>query len=413
MLHYITVLAFAITSVARAQDTLSVMSYNLLNFPDPNPFGKVDTLAGILAWHPVDLLIAEEIHAAAAAQLVLDEALNTSGVDRFSMAAFVPQQSAPWATIKLAQTIFYDHNKLGLRDQMLLYTDVRDINVYTLYLRDNGIFQGDTTFLTVCALHLKASNSQPDIDDRTDMAQTLWDHLATLPAGRQVIIGGDFNIYTGTEPAFTTLLAPAGDIQIADPLDLEGSNWSGSGFGDIHTQSTRVNTLFGDGAGGGLDDRFDMLLISDDMVNGGASLQMVPGSYRPLGNSGTCWNGNITGCSTLQTPYHILRKLYYMSDHLPITMRLATSAVLGVPPQVSAAPAAISITQTGRGVRISHCPSPAVLTLLDMSGRVVFQHALKHSSATTTIPLPEDLHGAFVARLVPVNSATALRIILE
>ncbi len=412
MLRFVTVLVFCIAGVAHSQDTLSVMSYNLLNFPDPNPLGKVDTLAGILAWHPVDLLIAEEIHTAVGAQLVLDEALNTNGVDRFSMAAFVPQQSAPWATIKLAQTIYYDHNKLGLRDQALLYTDVRDINVYTLYLRDNGIFQGDTTFLSVYALHLKASNSQQDIDDRADMAQILSDHLSTLPAGRHVIIGGDFNIYTGTEQAFTTLLAPSGNIQITDPLDLDGSNWSGSGFAEIHTQSTRVNTLFGDGAGGGLDDRFDMLLVSDELANGGA-LQMVPGSYRPLGNSGTCWNENITNCSSFQTPYSILRKLYYMSDHLPITMKLATSAVLGVAPQAPAMAAPISITQVGRGLRILHCPDRAVLTLLDMSGRTVRQRVLGPALTATMFPLPEDLHGAYVARLVSASRAVALPIVLE
>lgn len=411
MLRNIVALLVLVSHAVCAQDTLRVMAYNLLNFPDPNPYGKADTLAGILAWHPVDLLIAEEIHNASGAQMVLDDALNANGVDRFSMAPFVPQQSASWATIKLAQVIYYDHNKLGLRDQTLLYTNVRDINVYTLFLRDNGIFQGDTTFITVCALHLKASNDQQDIDDRADMALTLSDHLATLPAGRHVIIGGDFNIYNGSEPAFTTLLTQAGNIQMADPLDLGGSAWNSNVFAGIHTQSTRVNQLFGDGAGGGLDDRFDMLLLSDELVSGGSDLHLVPASYRPVGNSGTCWNQDITDCSTLQTPYGILRKLYYMSDHLPITLNLATSAVLGMASQGHVDPTC-HMTQTGRNVRIANCIGPATFLLSDMNGRTV-SHQEITSTTLRTIALPDGLHGAFVARLVSARETVALRIVLE
>lgn len=413
MLRSLTPLLLLFVQVAYAQDTLRVMSYNLLNFPDPNPAGKADTLADILAWHPVDLLIAEEVHNAVGAQMVLDESLNANGVDRFSMAPFVPQQSAPWNTIKLAQIIYYDHNKLGLRDQTLLYTDIRDINVYTLYLRDNGIFQGDTTFLTVVGLHLKASNDQSDINDRVAMAETLMDHLATLPAGRHVIIGGDFNIYSGTEAAFTTLLTASGNIQIADPLDLGGSAWNSSSFAAIHTQSTRVNTLFGDGAGGGLDDRFDMLLVSDELVSGGSDLHMVPGSYLPLGNNGTCWNENITNCSTLQTPYGILRKLFYMSDHLPITLKLATSAVLGFPAQDGASFGSTSMAQVGRGVRIANCTGPGSFVLMDLNGRVILQRDIRSGGSSCTIALPEGLHGAYIARLVSTESAVSLRIVLE
>ncbi|MEO8069590.1 MAG: hypothetical protein ABI599_17975 [Flavobacteriales bacterium] len=411
MLRNIVVLLFFATQAAPAQDTLRVMAYNLLNFPDPNPFGKADTLAGILAWHPMDLLIAEEIHNATGAQMVLDEALNANGVDRFSMASFVPQQSASWSTIKLAQVIYYDHNRLGLRDQTLLYTNVRDINVYTLFLRDNGIFQGDTTFLTVYALHLKASNDQQDIDDRADMALTLSDHLATLPAGRHVIIGGDFNIYNGSEPAFTTLLAQAGNVQIADPLDLGGSTWNSNAFAGIHTQSTRVNALFGDGAGGGLDDRFDMLLLSNELVNGGTDLHLVPASYFPVGNSGTCWNENIIDCSSSQTPYAILRKLYYMSDHLPITLKLATSSVLGVAPQ-DPATTICEMTQTGRSVRIANCNDPATFLLSDMNGRAVSRQEIQ-PAILRVVALPDGLHGAFVARLVSAHEAVALRVVLE
>lgn len=385
-----------------------MMSYNLLNFPDPNPYGKADTLADILAWHPVDLLIAEEIHDLSGAEQVLNDALNVNGVGRFSMATFVPQQSAQWATIKLAQCIYYDHNKLGLRDQSLLLTDVRDINMYTMFLRDNGIFQGDTTFFTVYAVHLKASNDPPDIADREAMAQILMAHAATLPAGRPVIVAGDMNVYSGNEPAFTVLLTPFGGVQLEDPLQLGGQAWAGLGNAAIFTQSTRVNTIFGDGAGGGLDDRFDIALLSDDIISGSGPLQLVPGSYRPLGNSGTCWNDNITDCSTWQTPFSILRKLYYMSDHLPLAFSLSTNAVLGLP--TVSTHTAPGMHLRGRELVLRNA-TDGQLTIINALGQLLMETTVGPGRASVELPL--DLDGICIARLTSVNGSASLKMYLE
>lgn len=385
-----------------------MLSYNLLNFPDANPYGKADTLADILSWHPVDLLIAEEIHDLNGAEQVLNDALNVNGVDRFSMATFVPQQSAQWATIKLAQCIYYDHNKLGLRDQSLLLTDVRDINVYTMYLCESGTFQGDTTFFTVYALHLKASNDPQDIADREAMAQVLMAHAATLPAGRPVIVAGDMNIYTGSEPAFSVMLTPMGGVQLEDPLQLGGQAWAGLGNAAIFTQSTRVNAIFGDGAGGGLDDRFDISLFSDDIIDGSGPLQLVPGSYRPLGNNGTCWNDNITDCSTWQAPFSILRKLYFMSDHLPLAFSLSTNAVLGMHPPSS--PTAQGMALHGRGIVLQNTKSGS-LTIFNAWGQAIMETSVE--PGRSNVELPQELHGIYVAQLTSVEGRATLKMCLE
>ena len=226
---------------AHAQDSLRVMAYNLLHFPDPVPEGRADTLASILAWHPVDILICEEILNADGAQRVLDEALNVNGIDRFSMAEFVVQQSDPAEQVKIAQMLYYDHEKLGLQEQHIVLTNVRDLNVYTLYLRNGGLLQGDTTFLTVVGVHLKSSIGYEA--EREAEALLLREHLSTLPVGRMVIIGGDLNVYTGAEPAFTALLSSQGTLNMEDPLNLGGADWYGAANAWIHTQSTRISTI--------------------------------------------------------------------------------------------------------------------------------------------------------------------------
>ncbi len=389
--HLVSLLLCA--SFATAQDSLRVMAYNLLHFPDPVPEGRADTLAHILAWHPVDILICEEIRTEAGAQSVLDDALNVNGIDRFSMAQYVEQQSDPAELVKISQMLYYDHEKLGLQEQHIVLTDVRDLNVYTLYLRDAGLLQGDTTFITVVGVHLKSSMGYET--EREAEALLLREHLSTLPAGRMVIIGGDMNLYTGAEPAFTALLAPEGTVNMEDPLGLGGAEWAGAPNAWVHTQSTRYSTIYGDGSGGGMDDRFDILLLSNSLMDGTGPMHLVPGSYKPLGNSGTCYNQSITACDTTQTPFAILRSLYFMSDHLPITLTLAPGTGVGMP----AAPATASLTMVlrDRSLWLTGGQGAALVQLHDVSGRLLLSRTIGVQSGGAALVLPGALHGLVLA----------------
>ena len=62
------------------------------------------------------------------------------------------------------------------------------------------------------------------------------------------------------------LLDPTNRIRLRDPINTPG-DWNSSSFQpkSVLTQSTRASSIFGDGAGGGLDDRFDFVLLSSDM----------------------------------------------------------------------------------------------------------------------------------------------------
>lgn len=391
--------------VLDAQSVIRVMDYNLLNFPQPVPAGRVDTLRKILAHHPVDLLIVQEIRSASAAASILTGALNVAGEDRFSAAPFVSPISAPWLDEPIAQTIFYDHDKLGLKDQTELVTNVRDINVYTLYLRTPALVSGDTAFLTVCALHLKAGNTEADANSRTAMIAVLMDHLEELPAGRSVIVAGDMNLYTGSGPEFTSLMQPAGSIQLADPLGLEDVDWSyNSSFASIYTQSTRTSAIYGDGAGGGIDDRFDIVLTSADLLDNGSALRMEPGSYKALGNSGTCYNQNITSCNTSQTPLSVLRALYYMSDHLPVVLDLLSDQQVGI--ATTAPPLQLDIADLGQGRLQVHAEGLRSIAVLDVLGRELLRADTYVDAEPLQLPCP----GTFLLRVRTEHGTTARRV---
>jgi hypothetical protein len=136
-------------------------------------------------------------------------------------------------------------------------------------------------------------------------------------------VAGDFNIYTSDEPAYQELLDPTNPIILEDPIDSPG-DWNSSSFEpkSILTQSTRSSQIFGDGAGGGLDDRFDFILLSEFMFESWNTITYEPNSYHAMGNTGTCYNQSITDCSGGLWSDEILQSLYYMSDHLPIVLDL-------------------------------------------------------------------------------------------
>ena len=111
------------------------------------------------------------------------------------------------------------------------------------------------------------------------------------------------NFYTSSEEGYQELLTA-----LEDPLDSPGNWHNNIDFVDIHTQSTRVEQ-FGGGATGGLDDRFDFILISNSLQD-----NVIPSSYTEPGNDGKHFNLSIN--NGISDP--VIDALYYASDHLPV-----------------------------------------------------------------------------------------------
>ncbi|MBK8339954.1 MAG: hypothetical protein IPK99_08125 [Flavobacteriales bacterium] len=416
MRHSVLLILCAVAVTTSAQTTLRVMVYNLLAFPDPIPVNRQDTLAKIIAYHPVDLLITEEMLSEAGADLVLNEALNVNGTTSFSRADFVVQLSDPNSPYKLMQTLFYDHERFTLKEQRTLTTSVRDINVFKLYLNDVDLAQTmDTTFLTIYAVHLKASQGVVNEYDRQQMAEVVIDDLITLPPGSNAFVAGDMNIYSAAEGAYTVLTATGAPMNLRDPLTLP-VQWNANGaMAEHHTQSTRTSPLYGEGSGGGLDDRFDMALFSDAVMDGTDRLQLVPSSYLPLGNSGTCLNDNITDCSPLQTPYAVLRAMYYMSDHLPLVFGLSYSGTVSGVHSFAGNDAPVQLTCGESGtIRLeSDAPGKGLLRFVDLSGRVIYDQQVSYGIGVTSFTARADMpSGCYVVQLLTEQHTVSLRTLL-
>jgi len=251
---------------------------------------------------------------------------------------------------EIVSLLYYNSNKLGIKSQTPIATQGRDIAFYRLYHKPLAA-NNDTVWLYVAVGHLKAGGTASDIAQRGQEAGSLVQHWRSTGLRGNLLVMGDLNVSASTEPAFDSLLN-AGSVpnhRLKDPVSRLGS-WSGnSSFALWHTQSPRT-TSNGCASGGGLDDRYDHILVNDFVMGDSAGIRYVPASFRVLGNDGNRFNGNVNGTFNASVPVAIANALYDISDHLPVVLKLAVGPAL--PSSTQGGPNSDASGQGTKGLRL-------------------------------------------------------------
>lgn len=295
-------------------DTLRVATYNLLKFPGSTGVQRVPAFRTVIHFMKPDILIVQELLSESGYQMFLREVMNFQE-DVYEAAPF---RDGP----DTDNGLFYNHTKLQLINSQQIRTDLRDISEYSLKA-------GEVEF-KFYSLHLKAGSRSSDQNRRLSETTTLRNHLNTLAEGTDFIVGGDFNMRSSSETAYIRLTEDQNDNdgKLFDPLNLSG-NWHDNRlFSRIHTQSTRSNS-FGGGASGGLDDRFDLLLISSSLMRHGG-MDFLFDSYTALGNDGSRLNDSINAGMNGSVPDSVADALLATSDHLPVFADFVFNSVTSV-----------------------------------------------------------------------------------
>jgi endonuclease/exonuclease/phosphatase family metal-dependent hydrolase len=316
----------------QAQDTITVMQYNLLQYgnynsgyadcyeTNNNTQRKDECIRTLLNYVKPDILTVCEFGKTQQLQSdFLRHNLNINGVDYWGTDNIIN-----YANQSIINHIFYDSRKMGLKSHVALSTRPRDTDVYELYLKTTNLLAGDTIKLVCIVTHPKAGISYET--ERLTLMQTVMNYVSQHYAHDNVLIMGDFNIYRASEAGYQTLTRTYqnSDALFVDPL----ANLGGVGewdrniqFAPFHTQSTRrySNECF---SSGGLDDRFDMILMSDEIYMGFNKLKYVNNSYYAVGNDGNHFNLSIDQNGNNAVPYEVAEALFDASDHLPVTMKM-------------------------------------------------------------------------------------------
>jgi len=121
------------------------------------------------------------------------------------------------------------------------------------------------------------------------------------------------------------------DVLFIDPMAPTGvGEWTNNSlFAAYHTQSTRSysDECF---SSGGLDDRFDFILMADEIKFSYNHLRYVNNSYKAVGNDGRHFNQSVDQGYNSAVPAAVAEALYDASDHLPVTMKIAVDVKLGM-----------------------------------------------------------------------------------
>ncbi|MFO8234531.1 MAG: T9SS type A sorting domain-containing protein [Bacteroidales bacterium] len=329
MLRFVVILFVGFVSDVFSQDTLKLMHYNMLfygkdtDFCSQNIETKTEHLKTIFQYIKPDVFAVNELDGENSypvqddEEYLLDNALNTDGIDYY--------KAAPFNETYLANTLFYNSDKLVLDSHKPIRFHVgkyeKIFNAYTFYYRSDDLAEGsDTAFFTCFGVHLKSGRDDSDIKEREEETMILMDFIKNnFDDDWNYFVFGDLNVYKAEEAAFQNLIN--GDnfyYNLYDPADAIG-HWHDNGeFAEYHTQSTHTS---GDCfAGGGMDDRFDFILASSSVMGGTHSIEYVEDSYKVLGQDGKCFNAALDRTNNNSVPDSIAQALYDFSDHLPVTL---------------------------------------------------------------------------------------------
>jgi len=289
------------SSTTYSQNQIRIMTYNLLNYPNTDTNIRNPHFRTVLSNTDPDILVVNEINTQTGVNDFLKNVLNYSSVS-YSAGTYINGPDSDNA-------IFYKTAKVNFISNVRIATLLRDINEFKI----TDKIYNDT--LRIYAVHLRAGDTS--VVRRGAEIDSLRKRTNALPAGTDFIVLGDFNIYSANEPAYIKLLFndPVNDGNFYDNLNLTGT-WNNFAYRFYHTQSTRTRS-FGDGATGGLDDRFDMILYSGAVKSPGG-IKFIPGSYVNYGNDGNHFNDSINKTPNSAVGQTIANALHYASDHLPV-----------------------------------------------------------------------------------------------
>ena len=312
------------------------MQYNLLEYGNHNSAwancdettnntqDKDENIRVILDYVKPDILTVNEFGATQQIQNdFIRHNLNINGVNYWKSDNIVN-----YAGSNIVNHIFYNSDKMALKKHAVIRTSIRDIDVYELYFKTLSLAAQDTVKLVCIVAHLKAGDESSDVAKRYSMLQNVMYYVDEHYAHDNVMIMGDFNMYSSSESGYQLLVRNYSnpDALFFDPLSLVNGvgAWDNNRqYAPYHTQSTKSWVEYPDcPSGGGLDSRFDIMMFSDEIYMGQNRLRYVEDSYKAVGNDGNHFNQSVNQGANNAVPQEVANALFVVSDHLPVTMKL-------------------------------------------------------------------------------------------
>jgi hypothetical protein len=165
-----------------------------------------------------------------------------------------------------------------------------------------------------------------------------------------------------------------------------------------------------------MDDRFDFILISNNIKNGSQHVKYVNGSYWAVGQDGKHFNKGLLDAPTNNSvPGSVLNALGKNSDHLPVTLKLSIDQAVGIDEYQNSQFADVGfINPVNRNLRLNITTfksGKAVLSVFDFSGKKMIQQIITFNSGKTikAIDVSSLKRGLYIIRITDKNGISISR----
>ena len=305
-------LAFAFA--AQPASAIKVCTYNVLNFPGDYAEREA-SFRLVMEEIDADVIVVQEILTWQATDIFCDNILNYAEPGKYQWMPFVNGPDTDNAC-------FFKPDMLDSLDYGYLDTGVRYTTWYKF--RPVGYDSAEAEFV-IFSTHLKAGSTSGDQSDRLAQTTIIRNYCNAYPADSNFMVTGDFNIRSSAEGSYQMLIGYQADNdgRSKDPINTGGTWHDNYSLRMTHTQSPRVDG--GSGSGGGMDDRFDFVLVSY-ALDDDDGLSYVDYSYVPYGNDGLRLNLDINNPTNTIVSAAVADALFTAADHIPVFLELQLPA---------------------------------------------------------------------------------------
>lgn len=284
--------------------------------------------------------------------LLTQEILSTTAMNTFLGALnSAPGSSGTWAAGPFIDgndtdgAIFYRSDRLTFEGATVVSTGggapLPPRNTVRYDVRLKG-FLGVGPKVALYNCHMKSGSTSSDVSRRLAEAFAVRNNAQALTGFDGFAIAGDFNTPASSDDAYDKLIGSESNNagRFYDPISTPG-NWNNnSAFRYVHTQDPSAN--------GGMDSRFDFLLLSNSLTNGAGfdyigafgvpysttSWNDMNHSYRAWGNDGTSYGQTLTVSGNAMVGSAIAQAIKNAATasggHIPVFLDLRAPAELGV-----------------------------------------------------------------------------------
>ena len=323
----------ALVTAAPPAHALRVVTWNLLQYPQTILSTRQPNFRTVAAAINADVLIAQELDSAAGRDSFLTNVLNVVEPGQWTATSFLSLGAGEGGAV------FYKPAKVTVTGLSAVATG-GPRNLLQCLLMPVG-YTATAASTRLYSIHLKAGGpGTADSTTRRNECTSIRSTLNLVPAGTNLLLGGDSNFYGAVEGGYIRLTENQldNDGRLFDPLVLTfgsvAGNWhANSGYALIDTQCPCNTGCLGGFSGGGMDDRFDIWLTSASMEDGEGLDYVIDdtvthGAYPyAYGNDGSKFNSDINaGGSNSMVPIAVANALHDASDHLPVVITLQVPA---------------------------------------------------------------------------------------